>query len=364
MTEPTRYAALAARLLRERPAPKESRLGRDVGISVVAHAVALRRKRRSARLFKAAAGLAAAAAIVLAFGAVRRSAPSAAARCRGAGCATAGARDASRRGLDAGQSIVAPAGAPTSVVLASGTQIALDAKSVLECKDATATQRYALLRGGAHLHVAKLQKDERFLVDTPHAEVEVRGTVFDVKVEPPTDACGARTFVTVHEGRVEVRANGTGISLVAGEQWTSSCVRPEPLTADAAAKQPAPATQPHPKTHSVWPEMQAPPTPDPSSQAAADPNPNGASALSEQNDLYAAAEAARRTGRSTEALVLYARLLGAFPRGQLAESALAARARLLSHGDPASARAEAERYLAHYPTGFARAEMEALARVP
>lgn len=344
MTEPTRYAALAARLLRERPAAKESRLSRDVGISVIAHATELgRRRRRNARFGAVALGLAAAASVAFAVG-LRRTATLA---CHGAGCNSAPSHDASRRGLDAGQSIVAPAGAPTSVVLASGTQIALDEKSVLECRDDTATQRFALLRGGARLHVSKLKEGERFLVDTASAEVEVRGTVFGVRIEPETAACKARTSVTVDEGRVVVRAGASEQALFPGDHWISPCEAPASAaaTADHGLAAAAPAAH-------------AP------ARARATSSAPSLSSLSEQNDLYARAESARRVGRSSEALAAYSRLLALFPNGQLAESALVERARLLAASDQASARTEAERYLARYPTGFARNEMEALTRAP
>ncbi len=348
MTEPTRYAALAARILRERPAAKESRLTRDVGISVVAHAMDLgRRRRRNARLGAVALGLAAAAAVAIGIG-FRHPAEVA---CRGAQC-TGGAahpREASRHGLDAGQSIEAPAGAPTSVVLASGTQIALDEKSVLECREDTATQRFALLRGGAHLHVSKLRAGERFLVNTPNAEVEVRGTVFGVRIEPATAACNARTSVTVDEGRVEVRAGSVRTALFPGDHWTSPCEAPAAEAGDAAA----------PKR-----KLASAPTPRATSRARATGETRDVSALSEQNDLYARAEAARRAGRPGEALAAYSRLLARFPNGQLAESASVERARLLAASNAGTARAEAERYLSRYPAGFARGEMEALSRAP
>jgi len=349
MTEPTRYAALAARLLRERPAAKESRLSRDVGISVVAHAMELaRRRRRNARLAVAALGFGVAAAVAFGVGLRHRTQLA----CRGPNCAsaTAHANEASRRGLDAGQSIVAPAGAPTSVVLASGTQIALDEKSMLECRDNTSTQRFALLRGGAHLHVAKLRDGERFVVDTPNTEVEVRGTVFGVRIEPATAACTARTTVNVDEGRVEVRTGATHTALLPGERWTSPCEAPRAETHEDEAP-------PRPGATLVAPPHA--PRAARATEAARD-----GSALSEQNDLYAAAEAARRGGRANDALAAYSRLLARFPNGQLAESALVERARLLAPGNPTSARTEAERYLARFPAGFARGEMEALARAP
>jgi hypothetical protein len=369
MTEPTRYATLAARLLRERPLTKESRLSRDVGISVVAHGIAMRRKRRGARLAVAGVGLAAVAALAVFFAVAPRNPPANA--CHGANCAAGGER---RRALDAGQSIVAPEGAPTSVVLASGTQIALDAKSVLECRDATATQRFALLRGGAHLHVAKLRANERFLVDTPEAEVEVRGTVFDVKLDPATGDCAERSRVVVHEGRVEVRAGADAVTLVGGEQWTSPCARPVvPAPGQAVTEGSAPPrTRPIERlasdaTRRAAPKPVAPSTPQhaeaPAASTAAESN-AAASWLGEQNDLYAVAEAARRAGRSGDALAAYGRLLGRFPHGQLAESAFVERVRLLSQSDAASARAEAERYLTRYPAGFARSEMQALAHSP
>ncbi len=348
MTEPTRYAALAARLLRERPLAKDSRLSRDVGISVVAHAMDLgRRRRRNARLAMAAFGLGLAAAVAFGVGLPRREEVA----CHGPSCtgASAHAHEASRRGLDAGQSIVAPAGAPTSVVLASGTQIGLDERSVLECRDNTSTQRFALLRGGARLHVAKLREGERFVVDTPNAEVEVRGTVFGVHIEPATAACKARTSVSVDEGRVEVRAGAMRTALFPGEHWTSPCETP-PVEAHRDVPPP--------------PNVATASAPRASRRARPAQAPHDVSELSEQNDLYAAAEAARRGGRPKDAIAAYSRLLARFPNGQLAESALVERARLLALGNPASARSEAGRYLARYPTGFARGEMEALTRAP
>jgi hypothetical protein len=360
-------------------------LSRDVGISVVAHGMAMRRKRRGARLAAAGVGLAAVAALAVFFAFPAHHHAAGSSSCRGARCTSD-----IRRGLDAGQSIVAPAGAPTSVVLATGTQIALDAKSVLECRDATATQRFALLRGGAHLHVAKLGPSERFLVDTPQAEVEVRGTVFDVKVEPATGECAPRTRVSVQEGRVEVRAEGKQVVLVGGEHWASACARlTEPSDArtaeanGATASEPAPAPHVSPASTSERHSANSPAAsrgPQANARAAspnaalrpkatetpslAFRNDDAASALAEQNDLYAAAEAARRAGQSGEALAGYTRLLARFPRGQLAESAFVARVRLLARADGASARGEAERYLTRYPAGFARAEMQTLARAP
>lgn len=367
MTEPPRYAALAARLLRQRPVARESELSRDVGISVIAHAMAQNRRRRGLRYAGAGAGLALAASIALFFVRGHHQLPAAQA-CAGAACSGGSAAPASRpQGLDAGQSIEAPSGKPTSVVLPTGTQIALEQRSILECRENAKTQRFALLRGGAHLHVAKLHADERFLVDTPDAEVEVRGTVFDVNIEPASEACEARTSVRVTEGKVAVRAAESSVLLVAGGTWSSPCVpprrpdeaalherRPERARAHAARVNP-----PAPKTEAVLATATGP-APAAAPLASARP----VSSLSQQNDLYAQAEAAWRAGRSEEALADFAHLLAMFPHGQLAESAVLARARILARIDPSGARAEAERYLTRYPNGAARAEMGRLAREP
>jgi hypothetical protein len=212
------------------------------------------------------------------------------------------------------------------------------------------------------------------LVDTPEAEVEVHGTVFDVKLEPATSECGERSRVVVHEGRVEVRAGGQVVVLVGGEQWTSLCARPAelapgqarteasmPLRARASER---PATNADRRASSNPVAATATKLRDAPAASTAEESNAATSSLSEQNDLYAAAEAARRAGRSGDALAAYGRLLARFPRGQLTESAFVERVRLLSQSDTSSARAEAERYLARYPAGFARGEMQTLARSP
>jgi TolA-binding protein len=80
--------------------------------------------------------------------------------------------------------------------------------------------------------------------------------------------------------------------------------------------------------------------------------------------LYSEAVAARRAGRSSDALTAYERLLSRYPNGPLAESASAGRLRLLAKLDTARARSEARAYLSRYPRGMARAEAEALLGEP
>jgi hypothetical protein len=266
-------------------------------------------------------------------------------------------------------------------VLASGTRITLDERSAIECREDTKTQRFAMLRGRAKLHVAKLHTGERFLVETPNAEVEVRGTVFSVELDSPTPSCPSRTRVEVEEGAVAVRYAGAQILLHPGERWENACA--EPSTSAVAAQRagavpPAAALRPARKPVKSTASTVASPATAPAPAAVASlPAPGQAavppvadtsalpvSMLNEQNDLYARAQVAKREGRAGEALAAYARLLALFPNGQLAETAAVQRVRLLKATDPGRARAEAKRYVDHFPSGFAVAEMEGLAQSP
>jgi TolA-binding protein len=71
--------------------------------------------------------------------------------------------------------------------------------------------------GRIGVEVAAVQAGERFRVVTSDAEVEVRGTKFEVAATH-----GLIAEVAVHEGRVEVRADGRVIVLASGETWTAA----------------------------------------------------------------------------------------------------------------------------------------------
>ncbi len=75
-------------------------------------------------------------------------------------------------------------------------------------------ERVSLHEGTLDLSVRKLAPGERFLVATDDAEVEVRGTVFEV------EAHGGRiASVTVSEGKVEVRYRRALSIVAAGGAW-------------------------------------------------------------------------------------------------------------------------------------------------
>ena len=71
-------------------------------------------------------------------------------------------------------------------------------------------KRFSLEAGSLFAKVAKLTADERFVVATPDAEVEVRGTAFRVTIVPADRACedGSPTRLEVTEGVVVVRHAG------------------------------------------------------------------------------------------------------------------------------------------------------------
>jgi len=366
------HADMAARVLRARSQAADSRVTRDVGIGLVAHAMSLAKRRRQLRqalgggLFAAAAALALVLAWPRAQPAVTTTAQGC---CAGVASGAVAARERPRAGsLRAGQTLVAPADAPARAALPSGTRLELAAGGAVACRDDGSIQRLLLEKGSLHLEVNKLDAGERFLVSTPDSEVEVRGTVFDVTVEAASEACAARTSVSVEHGVVEARFDGSRVVLRAGERWSSPCTeRPAAL-----APSEAPRHVVHPPasgvTRATSSDVVAEVTP-PSASFAAEEGSSPAriaasSLLREQNDLYAEAETARRAGRDDEALKLYTSLLTRFERGPLTESATVGRVRALSRLDPARAKTEAERYLARFPLGFARAEMGKLTGAP
>lgn len=92
-----------------------------------------------------------------------------------------------------------------------------------------------LSEGEIHVEVEKLRKGERFRVVVGDAEVEVRGTAFEVR------ASGDKLLgVRVMHGLVEVRPAGRGAVLLrGGERWSPN---EEPAPPPVSAPQTAPAT--------------------------------------------------------------------------------------------------------------------------
>ena len=389
------YAALAARVLKRKTITlRDSGLSRDRGIAIVAQAMqeSMRARRRLRLWIGSTLTTAAAAAALLTtthyFRLSHRAIALPAARAcvnspEGCGSASPGSLSNIDVGHMDGRDIMpgtvmqADRGRPARVEFDSGTHMSLDGNTMLAYDEGAANHRFSLARGSVHLEVAKLKKDQRFLLNTVDAEVEVRGTVFDVAVLDAANGCEQRTRVAVREGMVEVRSAAELRTLHGGDVWLGDCT-PAAKSEDSSSKVASASARPvksesgtnqHAPTSSL--AIEAPTEAHPSlpagspnlpKLAAADASPT--SDLVKQNDLYARASAERNQGHPQEALALYNQLIVRYPTSALVESARVQRIRLLKQTDKIQAAREATQYLVQFPKGFARSEAEALVNTP
>jgi ferric-dicitrate binding protein FerR (iron transport regulator) len=370
---PPRYARLASSALAEQmqslPPPAPTVEQRAAAIAAIQGAISARARRR--RVVQGSAGLAAAAAVVVAALGFRHglhSGGSASAPARpppsestlgivaypagnGASVVVSGTHSppaplGEPRELASGSRVVTPRSGRAALTFSTGTKIALDESTDMTVGGDGVTQSFRLDTGSIDLRVAKLEDKQRFLVDTPDSEVEVRGTQFRVSVVPTdSSSCGgAQTRVKVTEGVVVVRHEGVEVRVVAGEQWPNGCG--DVLTAAAPA-----ASRRRPTTTGARESM-----------TAIAPDPTSSSTLTEQNDLFAKAAVAKRRGDVSDAIDAFDVFLARYPASPLAESAAVERMRLLRAVAPSKAKGAASDYLARYPNGFARSEARTMAR--
>lgn len=265
-----------------------------------------------------------------------------------------------------GNQLLAGAEGGARLRLSTGTEIAIEHGADLTFSEAGPTERFVLASGELQAKVAKLRPGQRFIIETPDAEVEVHGTVFALRVielEPDCVAAG-RTRLEVREGVVEVRAHGTASYVHPGERWPAPCgdglaarapAASMPLTGALPSALPSAIPAPVPSAaHS---------TPTPPSSKAAD-SANAVSLTKLQNELFARAVRARRMGDDQAALKQFEELTLTFPNSPLAESAAAQRMRLLAHADPARAATAAREYLKRYPHGFAAGDAASILQRP
>ena len=193
---------------------------------------------------------------------------------------------------------------PVTLSAGDGTTVESIRGPISKLLRADTQQWLRLGRGAVALHVAKLQAGQRFVVLTPDAEVEVRGTRFHVGLASPDENCGhgTPTRVVVDEGVVVVRSASGEVRVPAGQRWPNGCAAP---TAPAPPS-PVVVTRRQPKL-------------------AAAPS---ASTLATENDLFGAALRAERSGDRSEAAHLLDALLTRYPQTPLRESAERARARV------------------------------------
>jgi ferric-dicitrate binding protein FerR (iron transport regulator) len=228
----------------------------------------------------------------------------------GARAASPGAR------VVAGTSVRVAGDGHLLLALDTGTRLRLGASTATRVTALGATQRFDLESGTLEAEVAKLPIGGRFLIATADAEVEVKGTRFEVTVVPEPSRCApfVRTQVTVHEGVVAVRFGGGEIRLPAGSVWP---------TCPTAIAPPTPARH-----------LRPPRAPAATVAATERPPRNDPSTLAAQNDLFAAALSARRRGENAEAIRWLDRLIARYPEGPLSESARAEHRRLVEAGGP------------------------------
>ncbi|MDP9036530.1 MAG: FecR family protein, partial [Myxococcota bacterium] len=125
------------------------------------------------------------------------------------------------RALTAGSRILTPPNGRATLAFSTGTIAVVGESADLTMGGEGPEQVLHLEAGAIDLQVAKLAAGQRFLVDTPDAEVEVRGTRFRVSIVPADASCGDGTVtrVSVTEGIVAVRYAGLETALTAGTQW-------------------------------------------------------------------------------------------------------------------------------------------------
>ena len=218
-------------------------------------------------------------------------------------------------------------------------------------------ERYRLALGRVDVSVDKESRVTRsVVVETPHAEVVVHGTVFAVGVSSHTDHLV--TEVSVTRGSVWVLAGGVQVALLGpGQHWSSDSPLANgsgtPTNTSGSASE-APAALP---IESATPrDVVRAPHHEPTVAEIK------ASTLAEQSRMFQDAIDARNRGDDLRAVELFTRLLARYPSYEEAEVQLFRAEKRL--GRAAAAAAEARRYLAQHPQGFAHEEARALALSP
>ncbi|HEY2409630.1 MAG TPA: FecR domain-containing protein [Polyangiaceae bacterium] len=213
-------------------------------------------------------------------------------------------------------------------------------------------ERYRLMLGTVDVSVDKDARSSRaVVVETPNAEVLVRGTVFAVGVA--AQASHVVTVVSVVRGSVWVLKGGVQVAVLGpGQRWSS-----EPQAVNDPAQRDAPSAPSAPALGGETAALE------PRAAKQAEPIAQAKSGtLADENRSFQDALDARNRGDDARAAESFARLVARYPHSSLAEEAEVERFRALKRlGQTAPAAAAARRYLAAYPVGFARDEARAVA---
>jgi TolA-binding protein len=219
----------------------------------------------------------------------------------------------------------------------------------------TSTLRLALQSGRFELEVDKLERRQRFLLELPDGELEVKGTRFVVDVD------GVRTQnVRVLEGRVALRLRGREpLLLDGGQSWPDAGAKAAPPTASPSARASVPTserTTPKPKAVTGSPQRVTGPADEKPAAPAPSATPTAATDFAQSMAAFSAGDYGRaeqlfdafETRHPSDARVEDATFLKAVARSR--------------RGDTEGARALAREYLHRYPSGLRHLEAQRLAR--
>ncbi len=234
--------------------------------------------------------------------------------------------------LSAGDHIVATASGHASIRLSSGTRLMVDPGSDVSVVRQGLLLMFALDAGSLHADVTKQGTDERFVVRTNDAEVEVRGSRFRVTSDAQASCAGTSTHVEVDDGAVVIRNAGREQRVEAGQHWPSDCAPAvmapaAPLRAKHSAK-----AVPHEMTPAETSELKA------------------------QTTLFGDAVAANRRGDARGAIARFDEYVARYPDSALTEGAAVKRFEILATFDRPRAIQAARAYMQRYPGGFGHDE--------
>jgi TolA-binding protein len=258
---------------------------------------------------------------------VAASAPAAAAPAPGQTAAAPAARHA-RGGLEA-----ARAAAPAAALGPSRAAIRAIGAARFTRVQTAPDDVVRLDHGAIVLEVSPLAAGERFRVRTDDAEVEVRGTRFEVSADE-----GKLMAVSVSSGRVEVRSpDGGHVVLEPGDEWVRGAEQPA-----GGTRAPTPAHATPPRAAAARANVRTPPP-----RQAAPPS-------------FVRAWSLLRQGSAREAAALFAEVERTAADPGIAEDALYWRAVATTKaGERAQAEALFERFLRSFPSSSRAGEAAA-----
>lgn len=282
------------------------------------------------------------------------------------------------RQLHTGDVLSTPSDGLAQIGLAGGGVMTLAAASEIAIPESTQRlQQIQLNTGLVSVDVPPSEQRERtVVVRTPHADVVVHGTMFDVAVRTPPGESHDVTRVRVTRGVVWVVAGGEKLAeLGAGDTWSSAGAsdtavvdetdevsEPERVEDSAASARVGLAEQSSAPTNAA---QQRGANPRAAASRFDEPASEESSGVSErlaaENREFRDAVTTRNQGDLAGAVRRFEQFLQRYPSSVLRQEAKVERFRALYRlGRTAEAARAARRYLAEYEQGYAREEARRL----